>query len=336
MTVQALFDKSSVYSRDDAFAHVRQHLRGARLDCADIDARALVLAALEISWAELIADGAQPVPGAAVDRLRTMVARRINREPLAYILGAREFWGHRFKVDASTLIPRPDSEVIVETALAGLAEMRAAARAADEAYPVFSVLDLGTGSGALLLSVLAESPDIVGLGVDLNVQAVRVAQENAQALGMAARCDFVCTSWMDGLSAADVENLLKPCFSAAFSAVPQTSGAVAPWRGFDLVIANPPYIPRLEVDKLATDVSKFEPRLALDGGSDGLDCYRQLAPVIARWLRPGGYFVVEHGFSQQKDVANLLFANPELRFSTDLKDLAGRDRGLSGYRDFSR
>ena len=329
-------NKPSVYSRDQAFADLRGQLRAAGLACADIESRAMALAAFEISWTELIAEGDRPVSMAAVERLRMMVDRRLNGEPLAYILGVREFWGHNFKVDASTLIPRPDSEIIVETALAGLERMRDEINVTEEASPVFSVLDLGTGSGALVLSVLAESTDAVGLGVDLNEQAVEVAQENARVLGVADRCAFVCNDWMSGLSAARVESVLNPCFLATFAQIAQPRRAAGPWRGFDLIVANPPYIPRLEVDKLAVDVSKFEPRGALDGGCDGLDCYRQLAPVIAQWLRPGGFFVVEHGFNQQKDVANLLFANPELIFSADLKDLAGRDRGVSGYRVFSR
>jgi release factor glutamine methyltransferase len=192
------------------------------------------------------------------------------------------------------LTPRPDTETLVELVLRDL----------PEAKP-FSVLDLGVGSGAILLAILAERPAGRGLGVDVSDEALAVARENAANLGLAGRTALLRGDWTRGLEDA----------------------------GFDLVVANPPYVRSAEIERLAPEVRDHEPRLALDGGPDGLDAYRLLAPEILRVLKPGGRFAVEIGFDQSAEVAALFTAAGAQDVAT-YKDLANRDRVVAGAKSF--
>jgi release factor glutamine methyltransferase len=216
-----------------------------------------------------------------------MIARRAAREPASHILGRREFWSLDFAVTRACLDPRPDSETVVEAALSKLADRGRAWR----------ILDLGTGSGCLLLALLSELPAATGLGVDKSPEALGIALGNAQRLGLGTRARFVERDWMRGLDGA-----------------------------FDVVVSNPPYIPTAEIESLQPEVTRYEPRLALDGGQDGLDAYRAIIPSLARLLAPGGFAALEVGAIQAMAVGQMARA---AGFATECRaDLAGRDRCL--------
>ena len=216
------------------------------------------------------ADGdSQPLPPDKVAELQAFIARRRNREPVSQILGQWEFWSLPFFVTSATLTPRPDTETLVQVALDLLPDRGAPLR----------LLDLGTGSGCLLLALLHELPAARGLGIDRSPEALAVARRNAAALGLAGRAQFALGNWAEGLSG-----------------------------GFDLIVSNPPYIPQDEIPGLMPEVSRHEPLMALDGGRDGLDCYRQLAPQIAALLAPGGLALLEVGQGQAEPAAAILAA----------------------------
>lgn len=217
-----------------------------------------------------------------------MVARRAAREPMSHILGRREFWSLDFAVTRHCLDPRPDSETVVETVLASLP---------DRARPL-RILDLGTGSGCLLLALLSELPNATGVGVDASVEALGIAMGNAHRLGFGTRAQFVQRRWTQGLDG-----------------------------NFDIVVSNPPYIPTDEIDRLAPEVARYEPRLALDGGRDGLDAYRAILPGLKRVLAPDGFAVLEIGADQAEKVCRLAETMGFLN-QTVHKDLGGRDRAV--------
>ncbi len=210
---------------------------------------------------------------------------------MAYILGEREFWGLPFKVSPAVLVPRPDSETVIEAVL-GLMPQR------DRAW---RILDLGTGSGCLLLTLLREYPQARGVGLDASPEALSMARENADTLGVSARVRLAAGDWRR-----------------------------AGWAGelggpFDLVVSNPPYIDSGAIDGLMPEVARHEPRLALDGGSDGLDAYRLIAAAAPALVAGGGHIVVEVGEGQAADVAGL-FALAGLRPLAPWKDLGGIER----------
>ncbi len=193
-----------------------------------------------------------------------MVARRAAREPYARIAGRRSFWRFDLEITPATLDPRPDSETLVETALAILPDREAELR----------LIDFGTGTGALLLALLLELPRAWGVGVELRAEAALVARRNAASLGLADRASFVVGNWGAAIGGAA-----------------------------DVIVANPPYIPSGEIGALAPEVARYEPRMALDGGADGLAAYRNLAPAIARLLAPRGMAFLELGRGQKGAVA---------------------------------
>ncbi len=223
-----------------------------------------------------------------------LLARRAAREPLALILGEREFWGMAFAVSPATLIPRPESETLIEAALAAFPD-RAAVR---------QVLDLGTGTGCLLLAALAEFPAAWGLGIDRVPAAATLAAANARRLGLAGRAMFLCADWAAPIAMTD---------------------------GFDLLLCNPPYIAHDEIAGLMPEVARHEPASALDGGADGLDGYRLILPAIAALLAPGGVGVVELGAGQAVAVAALARA-AGLEPAVPRADLAGIARALPLHR----
>ncbi|HWE98553.1 MAG TPA: peptide chain release factor N(5)-glutamine methyltransferase, partial [Caulobacteraceae bacterium] len=255
-----------------------------------IDARLLVEAAAEASRTDIIADPHRVLSDAQAATLDDYVARRERREPVSHILGRKGFWKIMLAVNSHVLTPRPDTETVVERALRHLPEDRAV-----------SVLDLGVGSGAILLSILAERPAAKGLGVDVSEEALAVARENAANLGLAGRTVLLRGDWTTGLGDAS----------------------------FDLVVSNPPYIPSGDIAGLEPEVRDHEPRLALDGGPDGLDAYRLLAPEIMRVLKPGGRFAVEIGHDQSAAVEALFKAAGATHIETAM-DLANRDRVVLG------
>ena len=269
-------------------------LTAAGIDNARFEARLLMAQASGFSTEQLIARGRDPAPAPAVETLRTLTARRVKREPMAYILGEREFWGLPFKVSPDVLVPRPDSETVIEAALSLLT---------DRSRP-WRLLDLGLGSGCLLLTLLKEFPHATGLGLDASPAALAVAQANAEALGVADRATLVSGDWREP---AWTDRLAGP---------------------FDLIVSNPPYIEAATIDRLMPEVSRFEPRLALDGGADGLDAYRAISAAAPQLLAAEGRLLVEIGEGQALGITEI-FAFSGLQVATTLKDLGGIDRVLA-------
>jgi release factor glutamine methyltransferase len=250
-------------STQAALTLITQHLAAAGIEEPRREARILLAGATGVSAAGLLAldevDEATFMP---------LLRRRAAREPMAYILGRREFWGLNFTVSPATLIPRPDTETLIEAVLASGLTPR-------------TVLDLGTGTGCLLLAALHEFPHAFGVGVDLSPQAAALARANAAALGMEGRAVFLAGNWAE---------------------------ALAQTQRFDLVLSNPPYIEAAEVAGLMPEVARYEPLSALAGGADGLDAYRAIVAALPRLLAPEGLAVLELGAGQAISVAELAAA----------------------------
>jgi release factor glutamine methyltransferase len=269
-------------------------LKSGSIESAELDARILAGAALSLDLTGLITAAARPVTASEAARLEDLVRRRLAGEPVARILGMREFWGLPLQLTAETLVPRPDTETVVELSL----EMLRAVPAPDHRV---RIADLGTGSGAILLALLSELPEADGFGTDISEAALQTARGNAAALGLADRAVFIACDYASGLSGP-----------------------------FDLVVSNPPYIRSSEIDGLATEVRDHDPRLALDGGADGLDAYRALIPQAAKLLAPRGALVVEAGHGQSGDIQELMAAAGLTRERLAKADLAGIRRAVAG------
>lgn len=274
-----------------AWARTRDALMAAGVDSPVLDARALVEAAVGVRRLDILTDPHRKVSEAATARLDAFVARRAAREPLAYILGRQGFWTLDLEVDPAVLVPRADTEAVVligRELLAGAAAPR--------------ILDLGAGSGAILLALLAERADASGLGIDRSGPAVELARRNAAQAGLADRAAFQLGDWAHGIAEA-----------------------------FDLLVSNPPYVRTGDIDGLAPEVARYEPRAALDGGPDGLDAFRALAPQVRDRLKPGGGFALEVGIGQAGAAAGLLAA-AGLAVLGVRPDLSGIDRVVYGRR----
>jgi len=270
----------------DLLKQAAQRLAAAGIDGALREARLLLDAACRVPIATQIAFPEREINSTGAQQFGALVARRARREPMAHILGRREFWSLPFQVSADTLDPRPDSETLVQAVLDQTPDRSARLR----------VLDFGTGTGCLLLALLHELPSATGLGIDVSAQALGVARANAEALGLASRAVFRAGNWDDGIAPA-----------------------------FDIVISNPPYIPSGEIAALQPEVAVFEPPLALDGGPDGLAAYRRLAPAAERLLAKGGLAAFEVGLGQSDSVAGIGQA-ARLRHIATASDLGGVPR----------
>ncbi|WP_343711818.1 peptide chain release factor N(5)-glutamine methyltransferase [Inquilinus sp.] len=257
-------------------------LAASGIDGAASDARILLMHALGIDRTGLLSRAGEAMPAEAVARYAGYLDRRAAHEPVSRILGRREFWSLDFALGPATLDPRPDSETLVEAALAAMPADRP-----------LRVLDLGTGTGCLLLAVLHDRPAAFGIGVDRSEDAARVARDNARALGLSGRAAFAVGDWATALSGR-----------------------------FDLVLSNPPYIPDSDIAALEPEVREHDPRLALSGGADGLDAYRALTAALPALLAPGGTAVVELGIGQAADVS-ALFRGAGLDIVGTPHDLAG-------------
>jgi len=275
-----------------AWNAAKQRLQAAGVEGPVIDARLLVEAAADATRADIVGEPRRPLTEEQAARLEDFISRRELREPVSHILGRKGFWKIMLNVTPHVLTPRPDTETLVEWVLRQYPDGRS-----------FSMLDLGVGSGAIILAILAERAAAKGLGVDVSDEALAVARENAANLGLARRVALLRGDWTRGLDDA----------------------------GFDLVVSNPPYIRSGEIETLDPEVKDFEPRLALDGGADGLDAYRLLAPEILRVLKPGGRFAVEIGHDQSTEVERLFRATDAAEIAT-LKDMANRDRVVVGMK----
>jgi release factor glutamine methyltransferase len=267
--------------------------KSGAIDSPELDARMLVGAALGLDLTGMIAAATRPVTAAEAARLEDFAGRRLKGEPVARILGSREFWGLPLQLSAATLVPRPDTETVVALAL----QMLRAGPGADRPR----IVDLGTGSGPILLALLSELPDAMGVGTDISTAALRTARANARNLGLARRAAFVACDYASALSGA-----------------------------FDLIVSNPPYIRSGEINDLASEVRDHDPLGALDGGSDGLDAYRALIPQAVRLLAPGGGLALEVGHDQGADVEQLMAAAGLTLRGPPRTDLAGIPRAVAG------
>ncbi|GLR83921.1 peptide chain release factor N(5)-glutamine methyltransferase [Bradyrhizobium iriomotense] len=268
-------------------------LRSAAIDEAEIEARLLVGAVLGLDLTGLITQAARRLKATEAAQLERYAQRRLVGEPVARILGSKEFWGLSFQLSDATLVPRPDTETVVELALEIFRESPVSGRAP-------RIVDIGVGSGAILLALLHEIPDAFGVGTDVSLTALGTAKSNAAALGLADRSAFIA------------------CYYAAALAGP-----------IDLIVSNPPYIPSGDIANLSVEVRDYDPRLALDGGNDGFDAYRALIPQAAQLLAPGGALVVEAGQGQARGIETLMAAAALEVERPPKADLAGVLRAVS-------
>ncbi|MBV9262447.1 MAG: peptide chain release factor N(5)-glutamine methyltransferase [Pseudolabrys sp.] len=257
------------------------------------DARILIGRAFGLDRAALISQSERRLTAPEVDAVAVVLARRLTHEPVAHIVGVKEFWSLPLKITPAVLVPRPDTETVVEAALDGILERGLGAAK-------LRILDIGTGSGALLLALLSEFKNASGIGTDISSEAIDVARENAEQLGFAARSRFVVDNFAQSLD-----------------------------EPFDLIVSNPPYVRSDDIDQLAPEVRDFDPKLALDGGVDGLSAYRAIAAEAHRLLAPGGQLIVELGIGQDGEVAALLKAVGLSVAGSSRKDLNGINRALS-------
>lgn len=275
----------------EAVAAAGERLAAAGVEEPRRDARLLVCRLLGGGPELLLGRPERELSDAETRRIEAAVARRAAREPLSRILGEREFWSLPFALNAATLDPRADSETLVAAVLAQVSDRRAPLR----------LLDLGTGTGCLLLALLSELPQAEGCGIDLSAEAVAQAAANAEGLGLAGRASFRRHSWDDGLAA------LGPAW--------------------DVIVSNPPYIATGDLAGLAPEVAGYDPAAALDGGADGLAAYRALIPAAAAVLQPGGLLALEIGRGQADEVEGLLL-EAGLALLGRASDLAGIERCL--------
>jgi len=263
-------------------------LREARIAAPELDARLLLCHATGLSHEAYVAAFNDALAPAAAAQFGTYVERRLAGEPVSRIIGVREFYGRSFLIDASTLDPRADTETLVEAAL-GMVDREAP----------LSILDLGTGSGCILITLLAELPQANGVGLDASLPALELARANAQILGVGDRAAFLASDWLDAVEAS-----------------------------FDVVVANPPYLSATDMAGLSPEVHGHDPRPALDGGPDGLSAYRRIVPGLRKALRPGGFALFEIGADQAEAVWRLLAeAGLDVGEQEHLwRDLGGRPR----------
>lgn len=280
----------------DARRHLANVFRNHRIDSPDLDSRLLTGYALALDHTGLAAASGHRLSQTEADRIAALGRRRLDHEPVARILGCKEFWSLTLAVTEAVLVPRPETELVVEAALAAI-------DANGQRSRPLRVVDIGTGSGALLFALLSELPNAFGVGTDRDLSALAVARHNARSVGLRGRSAFVACDHGEAL--------------------------VGEW---DLVVANPPYVASGEIAALAPEVRNHDPRLALDGGVDGLDSYRAIAADADRLLSPGGYLCCEIGAGQAGAVAALLRRGGLATPWPARSDLAGIPRALTAQK----
>jgi release factor glutamine methyltransferase len=279
-----------------AWTAARRRLEAAGIEGPVIDARLMLEVAANATRADIVTDPYRVLTPDQIQTLDSFLTRRAAREPVSHILGRKGFWTIELKVTPDVLTPRPDTEVIVDYVLKTLTPD----------LPVH-MLDLGVGSGAILLAILSERVMATGLGVDISSPALEVARENAALMGLTDRAQFLHADWAQG----------------------------QPDDRYDLVVSNPPYIATGVIATLEPEVRAHEPHLALDGGKDGLDAYRKLASEILRVLKPGGLFAIEIGYDQSRPVEALM-RHAGAKGVRTLKDLANRNRVVTGTKNLEK
>ena len=271
-----------------------RRFREAGIDSPELDARLVVGTVLGLDLTALVAQSQAMLPHDAAAQIAALAERRLAGEPVARILGEKEFWGLRFKLSPDTLVPRPDTEAVIAAALDFVRMMDPTTRP--------RILDIGTGSGIILLALLSELSGASGIGTDIVPGALMTAKQNADALGLSARAEFRVSDY--------------------FSAVSGT---------FDIIVSNPPYVRTAEIESLSKEVRCHEPYRALDGGVDGLAAYRALCARSPAYLRPGGALIVEVGHDQAEAVAGLMETTGLNVVKPFRRDLAGIPRVVEGH-----
>lgn len=287
---------SSAPTVETARRQLAERFRNSAIDSAELDARLLAGEVLGLDLTGLVTSANRTLTISESNRLESFARRRLAGEPVARIVGHREFWGLSLKLSPATLVPRPDTETLVELAL----EIQRASGAPNRPL---RVADLGTGSGAILLALLSELPQAHGVGTDISTEALQTAETNAARAGLSDRASFVICDYASGLSGV-----------------------------FDLIVSNPPYIRTADIADLAAEVRQHDPIAALDGGPDGLAAYRALIPQAAGLLTPGAALVVEAGLGQSADIEALMKVSGLTCGRPPKADLAGIRRAVAGLK----
>jgi release factor glutamine methyltransferase len=283
---------SNAPTRAKIFGELRREasarLREVNIESADADARLLLMHVARVDAVKLITLDTEAVRDELIADYSRLIARRMSGEPVSRIIGEKEFWSLRFALGAETLVPRPETEIIVEAALAEIADRQGASK----------ILDLGTGTGAILAALLIELPNATGVAIDKSETALRVARGNFRNLSLDRRVSYIAGDWASAIDGT-----------------------------FDLIVSNPPYIASKELALLSPEVRDHDPRLALEGGTDGLDAYRVIVNQLGERLAPTGIAVLELGQGQEEAVSALVSGNVEVA-GPARKDLAGIPRAL--------
>jgi release factor glutamine methyltransferase len=283
-------------SIDAARRALAARFKSSAVDSAEIDARLLIGAVLNLDLTGMITAAARTLTSDESNRLESFARRRLAGEPLARIVGIKEFWGLPLTLSPATLVPRPDTETLVELAL----EMLRAGETIDRPLDrQLRIADLGTGTGAILLALLSEMPDATGIGTDISAEVLRTAEHNATRLGLSGRAAFIRCDYASALSGP-----------------------------FDLIVSNPPYIRSADIAGLAPEVRDHDPHAALDGGADGLDAYRVLIAQAAGLLAPGAVLVVEAGQGQASQIEDIMTTAGLTLPGPPKADLAGIRRAV--------
>jgi len=279
---------------DAARRALTAQLKANDIETPELDARLLIGGALHLDHTALAIQGLRALTSEEAQSIAHFAQRRIAHEPAARILGHKEFWGLDFSLSPETLVPRPDTETVVEAALEIL-------RSESSTFKAIRIADIGTGSGAILLALLSELGDATGVGTDISAGALATAEANARRLGLIERASFVQCDYAAALSGP-----------------------------FDLIVSNPPYIRSSDIATLDTDVREHDPHLALDGGADGLDAYRAIVPEAAALLGPGGALIFEVGHDQSDQVTHLMRDAGLIVPDMPKADLGGIQRAVIG------
>lgn len=267
----------------------REQLRASNIQSYKIDSLIIIGHELSLTKEQIFLNSNLVLTSDQIVKIRNSLQRRINKEPVSHIIGKRDFFEDQFLVNHNVLDPRPDSEVLIESVL----------KFFPESNSNLKILEMGVGSGCLILTILKKFPNSMALAVDVNEKSLEVAKINAKNLQLEKRVTFINSDWFKRVEEKD----------------------------FDLIISNPPYIQTKEIDSLQEEVKFFEPRIALDGGEDGLDCYRIIAQDVAKFLKNRGYLFLEIGQNQEEDVRKI-FSKNNLQFIDFKKDLSGIIRCL--------
>jgi release factor glutamine methyltransferase len=269
-----------------------ERFRREGLSTPRLDAEVLLAETLGVDRVGLYTHFDQPLHPEELARFKKLIQRRLQREPVAYIIGKREFWSLTFKVTPDVLIPRPETEILIAEALKVVSAVARTGRN-------FRILEIGTGSGAISITLAKECPSASLVATDLSAKALAIAQENASRLGVGGRIQFLRG------------DLFAPLEKEST---------------FELIITNPPYIAEDDFSSLPPEVRNFEPRLALDGGKDGLAFFRKVLPRVGEFLSPGGWFLAEIGAGQEEKIRQIAEGNPGLASGAFVPDLAGIER----------